>query len=168
MARCEFNRSTGQCTEEALPNDKFCSLHTRLDPEKNQKRLYNLLKFKYRSRYEEIGDHEALRSLRDEVAISKMMLEENLNSIQNDSEFAAARGNLAQQLVTVEKLVSAMIKMEVNLGTLISKPTLLKIASDIVRILLEELKDVPGHELIIDKVSLGIMKTINSVKENLE
>jgi hypothetical protein len=96
------------------------------------------------------------------------MLEENLNSIQNDSEFAAARGNLAQQLVTVEKLVSAMIKMEVNLGTLISKPTLLKIASDIVRILLEELKDVPGHELIIDKVSLGIMKTINSVKENLE
>lgn len=95
MSRCEFTYSAGQCSEEALENGRFCGLHTHLDPEKHQKRLYNLLKLKYRTRYEEIGGHDALRSLRDEVAIAKMMLEETLNNIQNDSEFAASRGELA-------------------------------------------------------------------------
>jgi len=168
MARCEFTHPTGQCTEEALEGETFCSLHTHLDPEKHQKRLYNLHKFKYRARYEQIGEHEALRSLRDEVAISKMMLEETFNSIQNDSEFMATRSDLAQQLATVEKLVASMIKMETSLGSLLSKPTLLKIASEIVRILLDKLKDIPNHELIIDDISAAILKTINGVQENVE
>ncbi len=168
MARCEYIYSAGQCTEEALEQDKYCSLHTHVDPEKHQKRLYNLLKYKYRTRYEQIGDHEALRSLRDEVSIAKMMLEETLNAIQNDAEFLASRANLAQQLATVEKLVVSMVKMETSLGTLLAKPTLLKIAADIVRILLEKLQDVPNHELIIDTISAEIMKTVGAVKENIE
>lgn len=168
MARCEFTYDGGQCTEEAIVGGTRCNLHAHIDPEHTQKRLYNLLKFKYRTRYEQIGEHEALRSLRDEVAIAKMMLEETLNNIQNDSEFAASRSDLAHQLATVEKLVASMLKMETSLGTLISKPTLLKIAADMVRILLDKLKDVPNHELIIDDISVAIMKTINSVKENTE
>lgn len=168
MARCEFTYSKGQCSEDALEGDRFCSLHTHLDPDKHQKRLYNLLKYKYRTRYEEIGDHEALRSLRDEVAIAKMMLEATLNNIQNDSEFAASRGELAQQLATVEKLVSSLIKMETSLGSLLAKPTLVKIAGEIVQILLEKLHDIPNHELIIDEISAAILKTVTAVKENIE
>ncbi|MFA5345367.1 MAG: hypothetical protein WC315_03755 [Candidatus Omnitrophota bacterium] len=168
MARCEFTYSNGQCSEEALEGEKYCSLHTHVDPEKHQKRLYNLLKYKYRTRYEQIGEHEALRSLRDEVAISKMMLEETLNSIQNDSEFIASRADLAQQLATVEKLVASMIKMETSLGSLLAKPTLLKIAGEIVQILLEKLKDVPNHEVLIDEISAAILKTIGNVKENVD
>jgi hypothetical protein len=168
MARCEFTGTNGQCSEEALEEDRYCSLHTRLDPEKHQKRLYNLLKFKYRTRYEQIGDHEALRSLRDEVAIAKMMLEETLNNIQTDSEFIASRGELAHQLATVEKLVASMIKMETSLGSLLAKPTVLKIAGEIVQILIDKLKDIPDHEFIIDDVSAAIMKTVSGIKENVE
>jgi hypothetical protein len=168
MARCEFTYSQGQCSEEALEGERYCRLHIHIDPDKHQKRLYNLLKYKYRTRYEQIGDHEALRSLRDEVAIAKMMLEETLNNIQNDSEFAASRGELAQQLATVEKLVASMIKMETSLGSLLAKPTLLKIAGEMVQILLEKLRDIPNHELLIDEISVAILKTIGSVKENVE
>jgi hypothetical protein len=168
MARCEFTHPTGQCAEEALEGCRYCSLHTHIDPERHQKRLYNLLKYKYRTRYEQIGEHEALRSLRDEVAISKMMLEETLNSIQNDSEFMASRAELAQQLATVEKLVASMLKMEVSLGTLISKPTLVKIAGEIVQILLKKLKDIPDHEMLIDDISAEIIQTIGKVSENIE
>jgi hypothetical protein len=168
MAKCEFTTATGQCTEEALEGDRYCSLHTHLDPDKHQKRMYNLLKYKYRTRYEQIGEHESLRSLREEVAMAKMMLEETFNSIHNDSEFLASRADLAHQLATVEKLVSSMLKMEVSMGTLISKPTLLKIASDIVQILLDKLKDVAGHELLIDEISAEIIKTIENVSGNIE
>jgi hypothetical protein len=168
MARCEFTSPTGQCSEESLEGEKYCSLHTHIDPDKHQKRLYNLLKYKYRTRYEQIGEHEALRSLRDEVAIAKMMLEETFNAIQNDSELLASRADIAQQLATVEKLVASMIKMETSLGTLLAKPTLLKIASDIVQILLKKLQDVPNHELLIDEISAEIMKTVSNVKENIE
>jgi|WetSurMetagenome_2_1015567.scaffolds.fasta_scaffold09775_7 hypothetical protein len=169
MARCEFTHiGAGQCNEEALEGCRYCSLHTTLDPEKQQKRLYNLLKFKYRTRYEQIGDHEALRSLREEVAIAKMMLEESLNLIQNESEYMARRSELAQQLVTIEKLVSSMLKMETSLGTLISKPTLLKLTSDIVQILITKLQHIEGYELLIDEISAAIVKTINGVQGNIE
>jgi len=168
MARCEFTYRQGQCSEEAIEGCRFCSLHTNIDPEKHQKRLYNLLKFKYRSRYEEIGDHESLRSLRDEVAIAKMMLEQSFNLINDDSEFMASRADLAHQLATIEKLTASMLKMETSLGTLISKPTLLKIAGDIVKILLEKLQDIPNHEMIIDDISAEILKTIDGIRENVE
>lgn len=168
MGRCEFTYSQGQCSEEALEDNRYCHLHTHIDPEKHQKRLYNLLKYKYKTRYAEIGEHEALRSLRDEVAIAKMMLEETLNNIQSDSEAQAAKAGIDRQLATVEKLVASMIKMEIALGSLISKPTLLKIAGEMVQILLEKLKDIPNHEILIDEISVAIMKTIGSIKENIE
>ena len=168
MARCEFTYSAGQCVEEAIDGCRYCSLHTHIDPERAQKRLYNLLKFKYRTRYEEIGEHDALRSLRDEVAIAKMMLEESFNSIQNDSEFLASRADIAHQLATIEKLTASMLKMETSLGTLISKPTLLKLTSDIVKILLDKLRDIPNHEMLIDEISAEILKSVSSISENVE
>jgi len=166
MAQCEFTYSTGQCNEEALEGDRFCTLHTHLDPEKHQKRLYNLLKYKYRTRYQQIGDHESLRSLRDEVAIAKMVLEETLNSVHNESELLASRADIAHQLATIDKLVASTVKMETQLGSLLAKPTLLKIAGDIVQILLAKLQDVPNHEILIDEISAEILKTITNVNEN--
>ncbi len=168
MSRCEFTHANGQCSETAIEGGKYCSLHVSLDPEKHQKRLYNLMKSKYRLRYEQISDHEALRSLRDEVAIAKMVMEETLNSIQNDSELLASRADLAHQATTIERLVASMVKMETSLGQLISKPTLLKIASDIVQILIVKLQGVPNHELLIDDISAEILNTIDNVKENIE
>jgi hypothetical protein len=139
-----------------------------VDPDFTQKRLYKLLNYKYRERYQQIGGHEALRSLRDEVAIAKLTLEETINSIHNESEFKASRADIAHQLVTIEKLVASMTKLETSVGQLLSKPTILKIASDIIQILIDKLKDVPDHELIIDEVSKAILQSIDNVKENKE
>jgi hypothetical protein len=95
-----------------------------------------------------------------------MVLEETLNSVHNESELLASRADIAHQLATIDKLVASTVKMETQLGSLLAKPTLLKIAGDIVQILLAKLQDVPNHEILIDEISAEILKTITNVNEN--
>ncbi len=160
MPRCEFTRPDGQCQAEAMPGSKYCTFHGKVDPEFLKKRQYWLANARYRLRYDDLSEHDALKSLRDEVAMARMLLEERFNLIQNESELLAACGQLNTMLLTIERLVAACHKLDSSLGGLLAKPTLLGIAESIVEILLKELKDIPGHEQIVDKISDQILSVI--------
>jgi len=167
MPRCQHvNRHSGQCPLDALEEDSRCGIHTYADKNAYDRRVYHILKHQYRIRHSELSDHEELKSLREELAIARLILEERFNAIKSEVDLLAACGSLNSLLLTIEKLVTSCHKLEQSVGTLLSKPTLLKIANDIVTILLEELAGVPGYEGIVDQISGKIIETINACSQN--
>lgn len=163
MALCEYTNSSGPCCENALEGSKFCATHDR-NFQKTIKRQYMLTKAKYRQRYSEFAESPEIRTLRDEIAVLRMVMEERLNMIQNESDMLAACGQIAAMAVTIEKLVKSCHALESRLGTLLSKSTLLGVANDIVKILLEELAGIDNYEDIVDRISERILKVITSAK----
>jgi hypothetical protein len=143
-----------------MEDTKFCALHTRGDAEASIRTQYNLSKYRYRNRYDNFYENEALRSLRDEVALARTVLEERMNMINNSAEFIAACPQLNTLFLTVERLVNTCHRLETSLGSLLSKPTLLRIVQKIVDILTEEMASVPNHEAIIDKLSDRIIEVV--------
>jgi hypothetical protein len=154
----------GQCPEDAMEQQNFCPLHFSLTEHADENQQYHLLKYKYRERTAQMGGHEKNKSLQNEIAIASMLLEERINSVHNDAELTAASGAIATQLALLEKLKTASQKLELASGNLITKATLMTIASEIVTILLEELADVNGYTEIVDTISNRIFTVIASTK----
>jgi hypothetical protein len=123
-----------------------------------------LNKAKYRQRYSEFAESDELRTLRDEIAILRMVMEERLNMIQNDSEMLASCGQIAALATTIEKLVKSCNQLETRLGSLLSKSSLLGVANELVQILIQELADLPNYEYLVDKISERIVKVIIDAK----
>jgi len=166
--RCVYTSpKRGQCPLDAVEELEYCPLHCK-DPEAPERAQYNLATYKYRNRYNAHLDSDVLRSLRDEVALARMALEARLNLITNDAEFIAACGQLNTLFLTIEKLVGTCHRLETSLGSLLSKPTLLRIVQQIVDILFEELVSVPDHESIIDRISDKIIMAVSNAAPNEE
>ncbi len=161
--RCEHTSKSGQCNHLAVEGSKFCAEHSR-DPQAGPKRQYMLNKAIYQQRYSNFAESDDIRTLKDEIAILRMVMQERLNMIGSDSEMLASCGQIASLAVTIERLVKSCHTLESNLGSLIAKPTLLGIANNIVQILLQELADVPGYEILVDKISERILQVVTEAK----
>jgi hypothetical protein len=142
----------------------YCPVHAHLAKDHDQKQQYQLLKSRYRERTSQLADHNKIKSLQDEIAIAELMLENRINSINSQAEEIAASGFISQQLALIEKLKTASQKLELSAGTLLTKQTLLTIASEIVKVLLTELEGIPGYEGIIDRVSDKIYAVVESAQ----
>ncbi len=163
--QCEHvNKYSGQCSRQACEGTNKCPIHTHGDREKIEKRVYRLQNMDRRLRHETLSDHDELHSIREEIAVARMILEERLNSIKTDADLISACGPLNTLLLTIEKLTSSCLKLDKSVGNLLAKPVLLKMASDLVAIILEELVDIPGHEAIIDKISARIIETMSTIE----
>jgi len=158
--RCQYKVTEfGQCLRHAQPGSDFCEQHS---PETLQQRLYRISRAK--GRYYQHAESSEVKSLRDEIAIARTLLEERWNQMKEETDVLAAVGPINTLLVTIEKLVSSCQKLEASLGSLLAKPTLLSVAQQIVGILIEELQGVPGYERLIDRISDRIIKTIAETK----
>lgn len=158
------NNHTGQCGREAIPGTKRCPIHTRSKSDRHEKRMYLLLNHKFRERHAMLSEHEDLRSIREEVGIARMLLEERLNAINTEADLVASCASINTLLLTIEKLTNSCLKLDQSVGNLLSKPVLLKVASDIVQIVLEEVAELPNHEVIVDTISKRILQTISDIE----
>jgi len=126
--------------------------------------MYLLLNQKYRERHSQLAEHEELRSIREEVGIARMLLEERLNAINTEADLIASCSSINTLLLTIEKLTQSCFKLDQSVGNLLSKPVLLKVASDIVQIVLEEVVELPNHEAVVDRISERIIQTISEIE----
>lgn len=160
-SRCQQSNREAQCTYRAEPGDSYCARHLGKNREEPQNReMYMLTNARLRSRKSAFHEHDEIKSLREEIALSRAMIEERLRLVTNDAEMLAAMNPVHQYLLTVERLVKSAHLLEQNLGTLLAKPTLLKIGQEICQIVVEELRGVEGYEEIVDRITDRIIGTI--------
>jgi hypothetical protein len=158
--RCQAIVRNGQCGRDAQPGSKYCYSHNGGNDlvEANNKRLYNL--HKANARLATLSEHEDLKSLRDEISIARILIEDRFNLIKDESDLLSACGTLNSLLLTVERLVQSAHKLELNLGSLLAKPTLLALGNELVAIIIDELKDIPDYENVVNKISERVITVI--------
>jgi len=161
--RCQHVNDDAQCPLERVEGSIYCHTHDRhaLKRLEDQKvRQYLLTEAQYSNRLAALSDHDDIKSLREEIAFARMLVEKRFNMIHDDGDLLAACGTLNTLLLTVERLVKSCNLVERNLGTLLSKSSVLNLGRDIIHIIVDELEEVEDKDEIIDRIGDRIIAII--------
>ena len=160
--RCQGSYPGGQCRFGAVENDIYCEgcggKNSLILVEKTQ---YQLSNTKYRTRLAQLNSQGSdIKSLREEIALIKLMVEQRFNMIKTDTDFIAACGPINQMLLTAERLVKTANQIENDLGLVLGKEVLFKLAEQWIDLIIREItphvaEDVFGG--VVDRVSEGII-----------
>jgi hypothetical protein len=114
--RCQATTRSGQCTNLAIEGQIYCNYHLRnRDAEDEQSLRAYILTDPVTARA--AGRHsqvEELKSLREEIALARAMIERRLNLVESNADFLQACGTVNTYLLTLERLISSCHKLEVN------------------------------------------------------
>ena len=161
--RCKSPTPLGQCEYTSLEGTDHCEMHSqpKVGPSPS-KRLYLLNKAEARARLDELADHEGVKSLREEIALLRMTIEEQYNRINSDTDFQLRWPCVQSAIRDVHKLVKDCHVIEQNLGVLLARQSIVRLGQRVVQIIAERLEGIPNYEPIM----LQIMADISDVIKN--
>lgn len=155
----------GQCNWKAVPGSKYCPAHAGPHQKHHDEadRLHNYRLARYQARVAKKAGCEAVKSLRDEVAILRMLTETILNACRTDSEIILQNGRLSDLITKIEKLVTSCDRLETKLAEVLDKDQLSKLMSQLGDILQRR---VPNEfDLISSDLTDAINKLGNPTQE---
>ncbi len=160
--RCEATTQSGQCAHQAVDGQNLCAYHMK-DRDVEDKMSLRSYILTDTAIAESAGRHnqvDELKSLREEIAICRSLVERRLNMIENNADLLAAVGQVNSLFLTLEKLISSCHRLETSLGTLLSRSALLELAKGIVGTIMNELEGIDNYEEIVDNISERILEQI--------
>jgi len=155
--RCKWVTSEGQCDREA-DTGPFCSQHGPVSPDQAV-RHYHITNTILADTHDRHNAVSQIKDLREEISLTRAMIETRLNLAQEESEFIASMGILHQYLATVEKLVASCHRMDSSLGNVLSKASVLRLAQELVTIVAEELEGVDDRDERVDRIAHRLIQT---------
>lgn len=167
--RCKGAAPDGQCRNKAEDGSEYCAAHSGNNRKAliAQKNLYNLTR--HRARVAELGDHEEAKTLRAEIGMCRQMIEEVWNRIDaTEGALITGCAQLNQLFMTLEKLMKTSEAIEKNQGLTLSKTTIIVFGQEMIGILNQELKGVPGFEERVDRITNRMLDTIEHTTNKSE
>jgi hypothetical protein len=135
----------------------FCLRHSN---EKDRIRGYRLSNPELREQFEHFNSVDLLKTVREEVVILRSMINERLNSIQNQSEMLAAFNIVRPALIDVVKCIEILTKLELKTSVVLGKDALSTLNGKIIKILSGALEGVPDYDRVVDSVARQIASAI--------
>jgi hypothetical protein len=159
-----------QCGNKRVDGVTRCPLHganKKLRAQENSSmRLYRLAK--HQKRVGEFADHDKIKSLREEIAILRIMLEERWNSCQDEHELLLQSNNLCNLVMKIEKLVTSCDRLDGRLGNLLDKQAVKNLATSLMQILATELQEFSEvNNIETEAVSMLLEKIANKFLEQI-
>ena len=151
-----------QCNKKAVPGSNYCPLHganSRIQAIKAESlRNYRLTKF--RKSVQEKSNSSAIKSLRDEVGILRMMLEEKLNMCEDVHDLILQSGPIGQMVLNIERVVTSCHKLEDSMGQLLDSQAVLRFANRIIDIIGENIQDTEVLEKIANQIMGEVSESV--------
>lgn len=132
---CQGLNKHGQCNLKAVPGQKYCRIHFGFGQKKSEleaTRNYRLNR--YQNRVNEFADNAQVKSLREEIGVLRMLLEETVNKCQNDTDLMIYSTKISDLVVKIQKLVESCHKLEQSTGMLLDKSTVMYLGDVIINI----------------------------------
>ena len=162
--RCQGNDAHGQCRIRAVEGGTYCPIHGGSKQlEKIQKaavRDYRL--GQWQARVEEFGDSSQVKSLRAEIGILRLMMEERMRMINDATDLLLQSGPISDLVLKIEKVVTSCHKLEGSMGQLLDKQAVLQFANVVIGIIGEELVTQPE---VVGRVADRIIAAINTKEQ---
>jgi hypothetical protein len=163
--RCTGMAPNGQCMNFAV-NERgtcaVCSTNHVAGQKRAEIRNYRLTKFQ--ARVEEFADSDKVKSLREEIGLIRMMIEEVVNRCKDNTELILMSGKISHLVSQAEKLVVSCHKLEQSTGLLLDKTAILQLAGVIIQIISEYVLDEGVMQIVSDKIIESIIRA-QPVKE---
>ena len=135
--RCQMPTRSGYCYNKAVEGSQYCLAHGGYQGakriEKANMKNYKLAKFHERA--DELSESESITSLRDEVGLLRMLIEEKINRCTDKNDLLLISGPLSDLIMKSEKLVTAMYRLEEKMGQHIDKTKLVNLAQIMIEII---------------------------------
>jgi len=153
--RCQGITKYGQCQFRKVPGSTFCSKHGGNSVIEKQKKesLNNYKLTKFKGRLCELSQNPNIKTLRDEVAILRMTLEERLNSLDGPADLIIHSHVISELVIKINTLVTSCHKLESSMGLMLDKQAILQFGSEVVGIIGDEISD----PAMLDRVANRIM-----------
>ncbi len=123
--------SDGQCRHKAEEDSSFCAMHggkkAKESIDKQEMRNYRLTKFKARAA--QLSNNANLASLRDEVAILRIMIEEKVNACDDSQQLLLVSGPLSDLIMKCGALVEKCNRLENRLGNFLDRNKITQFAA---------------------------------------
>ena len=135
--RCQAVLSKGQCINKQAPGSEYCMAHGgNIGAQREAKQeTRNYMLAKWQNKFKDKTSAPGLKSLRDEIGIMRMLLEERLLACHDSNDLILASAPISELLMKVEKLVVSCHKLERSMGELLDKTSMLQFASSVVEII---------------------------------
>ncbi len=155
--RCQAQK---HCQYEAMEGSKYCAAcggtNELKSIEAKELKNYRLTQVRFRESLNRFTENDNLKSLREEIAILRMLMEERLNSIQSPIEILAHTHTISDLTLKIEKLVSSCDKIDKAMGNYLDKAALVQLGMEIVGIITNNISDLDT----IDKISTELAELI--------
>lgn len=159
-SRCQRVLPKGQCPNEAIPGTDRCEAHTsKTALQKHQTRNFNVADARTSARLNELVASEGLFSLKEEIAIQRLLASKFMDALTSDNSEEAKLKLLLQApmilriLDGLQKMVVSGAQLELKLNGSLTKEALYVLADQMVAILEQELVDVPNFQEIIGRIT---------------
>lgn len=166
--RCLANTGTrGQCPNTKQFETNYCAAHgaNKGIESRNNKEVRNYRLQRWQKRVTEFADNDQIKSLREEVGILRMILEEMLNKCETTTDLLLYSSRMADTVMKIEKLVTSCDKLENKMGLLLSKGAVLQLAGVYVEIIHEFIPDPDIVEAISSKMAEAALQLENPLSE---
>ena len=151
--RCQTTNTRGQCHNLGAMQPDGKRLKTCLPHGgklKSTKRNYNLTK--WRARLDAKADAVGIKSLREEIGILRIMLEERLERAQDPMDLILQSGPISELVMKIERVVTSCHKLEGSMGQLLDKQALLAFATSVIGIITECVEDETVRQSIAERI----------------
>jgi len=152
---CELCLTKGGACYKVVKGTTRCPRHganSQINAQKRENAKQYRLKV-WQSRLDEFTEHDAVKSLRDEIGILRIVLEEMMNKCSDRTELLMYSAKISDLTIKIEKLVMSCDRLEKNMGQMMDRPTALKFAAKMVEIVGRHVTDPDqldsiSHELL--------------------
>jgi len=142
--RCQHVIPTkGQCINESVEGQHYCMAHggAAHAAMKDKAIIRNYRIAQYQARVDEKSGGSEIKSLRDEIAILRILVEERVNVCKDSHDLLMQSGPISDLIMKVDKVVNSCHRLETHLGVMLDKTQALQWASEIVEIIGRHVED---------------------------
>ena len=152
--RCQADTQNGACPYKQVPGSQYCPRHggNKALEAQNKGAIRNYRLTRWKQRVGELADSDGIKSLREEVGILRMILEEMLNQCKDSTDLLLYSHRMAGLVLNIERLVVSCDKLENRMGLLLSKDSVLHLAATYVEIITTHVSDPDIIEQISQKM----------------
>lgn len=144
----------GQCEYRAEPNSQYCIRHggNKGNFAAEKRRLHDYRLQQWQQRLNEFAASEVATSLRGEVGILRVMLEETMNMCKNPTDLHLYSSRIQDLVMKIDKVVNSVAKLDMRSGNLLDKSGCLILAGQIVEIIGKYITDPKQIDAISEEL----------------
>ena len=167
--RCQAVIKSGQCNFRSAEGSNFCYMHggNKAAEAQMKKNLHRYRLAKWQNRLDDLTDSVSIKSLRDEIAILRLLVQERLNLCNDQSELLMHSTAISRLVMQIQSLSLSCAKVENALVDLMDQQAALDTAQEVVTIVYQYKPEVVPSLVedimtILDKLSTQETKPIVS------